>query len=253
MGRISALTELTSLASNDYLVVLDSSANIAKKITVANAFSIPEYGWTASGETWTYASATTITVPSDATTKYNVGMFIKITQSTGGTKYGMIRTVASTLLTIVWLNGATFANETITSPSYSIGRSPLGVGTNVPANYQTDNSNTKASVSNAPVKMQMGWGQILGNNTNTISETVTFPEAFTTILGIVVSTTPANDSGTPASSFTALTADIASTNGYHARFNTPSTTGFTALVGRTTGTFVNSIYYGYSWIAWGIV
>jgi hypothetical protein len=32
MGRISALTELTSVASNDYLLVLDSSANIAKKL-----------------------------------------------------------------------------------------------------------------------------------------------------------------------------------------------------------------------------
>lgn len=34
MGRISALSELTSLASDDYIVVLDTSANIAKKTTV---------------------------------------------------------------------------------------------------------------------------------------------------------------------------------------------------------------------------
>jgi hypothetical protein len=79
MGRISALTELTSLASDDYLVVLDSSANIAKKITIANAFGIPDLGWTAAGESWTYTrSATTriaeITVPSNATTKYDAGM-----------------------------------------------------------------------------------------------------------------------------------------------------------------------------------
>jgi hypothetical protein len=128
MGRISALTELTSLASDDYLVVLDSSANIAKKITIANAFGIPDLGYTATGESWTYASTTTITVPTNATTKYGVGMIIKITQTTGGTKYGVITTVAATLLTIAWLNGATLANEAITSPFYSSNATPLGAG-----------------------------------------------------------------------------------------------------------------------------
>lgn len=128
MGRISALTELTSLASDDYLVVLDSSANIAKKITIANAFGIPTLGYTAAGESWTYASATTITVPTDATTKYEEGNIIKITQTTGGTKYGVIITVAATLLTIFWLGGATLANEAITSPFYSSNATPLGAG-----------------------------------------------------------------------------------------------------------------------------
>lgn len=126
MGRISALTELTTLASNDYIIVLDSSANIAKKITVANAFAIPDYGWTPSGETWVYTSATTITVPTDATTKYKAGNFVKISQTTGGTKYGIIKTVAATLLTIRWLNSATLANETISSPQYSPLATPFG-------------------------------------------------------------------------------------------------------------------------------
>jgi len=125
MGRISALTELTSLASDDYLVVLDSSANIAKKITIANAFGIPDLGYTAAGESWTYASATTITVPTDATTKYGKGMIIKFTQTTGGTKYAVLITVAATLFTIRMLNGATLANEAITSPSYT-SANPLG-------------------------------------------------------------------------------------------------------------------------------
>lgn len=128
MGRISALTELTSLASNDYIIVLDSSANIAKKITVANAFGIPDIGWTAAGETWVYASSTTVTVPTDATTKYGVGMLVKITQTTGGTKYGTITAVASTLLTIRWRDGATLANETISTPYYSSLATPLGAG-----------------------------------------------------------------------------------------------------------------------------
>jgi hypothetical protein len=132
MGRISALTELTSLASNDYLLVLDSSANIAKKISVANAFGIPDLGWTASGETWTYSSWTastrtgTITVPTDATTKYSAGMRIKLTQTTGGTKYGIITAVAATLLTIFFPSGTTLNNETISTPYYSTLKIPYG-------------------------------------------------------------------------------------------------------------------------------
>lgn len=135
MGRISALTELSSLANDDYLLVLDTSANIAKKISVANAFGIPDYGWTATGETWTYSSWTsgtrtgTITVPSDATTKYQAGMRIKISQSTGGTKYGIITKVASTTLTVFFPSGTTLNNETISTPYYSSLYAPYGFDT----------------------------------------------------------------------------------------------------------------------------
>lgn len=132
MGRISALTELTSLASDDYLVVLDSSANIAKKITIANAFGIPDFGWTATGETHTYSSwsSTTrigvITVPTDATTKYTAGMRYRISQSTGGTKYGIITKVTATTLTVFFPEGTTLNNETITSPHYATVKIPIG-------------------------------------------------------------------------------------------------------------------------------
>lgn len=132
MGRISALTELTELASNDYLVVLDSSANIAKKITVANAFGIPDFGWVVTGESWTFASWSsttkigTITVPTDATTKYNVGMRVRISQSTGGTKYGIIVKVEATLLTVFFGTDYTLNNEAISSPVYSAEKTPVG-------------------------------------------------------------------------------------------------------------------------------
>ena len=253
MGRISALTELTSLASDDYLVVLDSSANIAKKITVANAFGIPEFGWTAAGESWTYASATTITVPTDATTKYNAGMFIKITQSTGGTKYGMISVVAATLLTIIWLGGATLANEAITSPAYSIAQSPLGVGTNNPINYQTDNSNSIASVLNAPIKIQAGWAQAVGNNTQSFTAAVTFPVAFTTVLGVVCQLNNVKGASA-ASSITDLDADY-NTGGlvFAISSGNVATTGFDANISRSSGNFSSTTYHGFSWIAWGIV
>ncbi len=136
MGRISALTELTSLANDDYLLVLDSSANIAKKITVANAFGLSDFGWNPTGETWTYTSWTlatkigVVTVPSDATTKYSVGMKVKLTQSTGGTKYARITGVTSTTLSLFFLgSGTVFNNEAITSPQYSIANYPYAPST----------------------------------------------------------------------------------------------------------------------------
>lgn len=132
MGRISALTELTSLASDDYLVVLDSSANIAKKISIANAFGIPEFGFTATGESWTYSaySSTTriaeITVPTDATTKYVKGMRVKFTQPTDGVKWGIIHKVEATKLHVFMKSGNDFDNEAITSPLYSSEFAPTG-------------------------------------------------------------------------------------------------------------------------------
>lgn len=155
MGRISALTELTSLASDDYLVVLDSSANIAKKITVANAFGITDLGWVASGESWTYASwdsstrIGTITVPTDATTKYTRGMRVKITQSTGGTKYGIIHDVAATLLTVHFPSGITFNNEAITSPQYSLAKAPLGFPTKK-TDWQLSFTSSSTTVQTSP-------------------------------------------------------------------------------------------------------
>lgn len=61
MGRISALTELTTVANDDYLVVLDTSANIAKKVTVANfnqavlpAGIVAPYGGTTQPTGWLF-------------------------------------------------------------------------------------------------------------------------------------------------------------------------------------------------------
>ncbi len=155
MGRISALTELTWLATDYYLVVLDSSANIAKKISIANAFGIPDFGWTATGETHTYSSwsATTrtgvITVPTDATAKYTAGMRYRISQSTGGTKYGIITKVAATELTVFFPSGTTLENETITTPYYSTLKVPFGFNAN-PTVWELTLENTSDQTRNSP-------------------------------------------------------------------------------------------------------
>ena len=85
-------------------------------------------GWIASGETWTYASASTFTISGDKTTKYSVGMKIKFTQTT--VKYGVIAAVAysapNTTITIVVWTGYTVASAAITLPFFSFADQPQG-------------------------------------------------------------------------------------------------------------------------------
>lgn len=102
-----------------------------KRVQVKVLTGNPDVGWLASGETWTFSSysSTTrrgiITVPSDATTKYNIGMRVRFSQATGGTKYGRIVAVTSTTLTVYMMNAVTLTNETLSTPVYSPLASPL--------------------------------------------------------------------------------------------------------------------------------
>lgn len=81
-------------------------------------------GWTPAAETWTYASATTITVPTGAASLYQKGDKIKLTQTT--VKYFYITTVADTLLTVTGGTDYTVANAAITSPYVSKLENPQG-------------------------------------------------------------------------------------------------------------------------------
>lgn len=91
---------------------------------VAELLSSIGEGWIASLDTWTYASATTITVPSGAGSKYAVGDKIRLVQTS--TKYFVIVGVADSLLTITGGTDYTLANATITDPYYSHAASPMG-------------------------------------------------------------------------------------------------------------------------------
>jgi hypothetical protein len=84
-------------------------------------------GWTPANQTWTYASATTITVPSGAASIYQVGDKIMLTQTT--VKYFYIVAVADTLLTVTGGTDYTLANAAITANYYSHASSPVGFPT----------------------------------------------------------------------------------------------------------------------------
>lgn len=89
-------------------------------------------GWLPSDETWTYASADsptfTFTIGGDKTSKYSVGMRLKLTQTT--VKYFIITNVVysspNTTITIYGGTDYTLANATISDTFYSYFKSPHG-------------------------------------------------------------------------------------------------------------------------------
>lgn len=254
MGRISALTELTTLANNDYLLVLDSSANIAKKITVQNAFGIPDFGWTASGETWTFSSfsSTTrigvITVPTDATTKYSIGMKIKFSQSTGGTKYGFIVAVTATTLSVFFGISTTLVNETISTPVYSGGYMPLGYDGPIltKEQYQANVTNTERWVYSIT-----GWGAITFGGSGAITnEVVTYGLTFAVIPIVLIT-----QGGDQVSGSHVLGSGGSFVHGLTTSKAVALTTSqFQAFVGQSQGSnySVNNVVY-YHWHARGPV
>jgi hypothetical protein len=103
-------------------VVVLSSGDITSTLT----------GWMTAGETWTYASADaptfTFTVSGDKTTKYSVGMRIKLTQTTD--KYFIITKVEysdpNTTVTVYGGTDYPLVDATITNPFYSVMKAPYG-------------------------------------------------------------------------------------------------------------------------------
>lgn len=109
-------------------------------------------GWVAADETWTYSawddtngvSTASITVPTDATTKYQAGMRVKFSQTTDGVKYGIITKAEATTLTVFLNTDYDFDNETITSPFYSPMDIPFGFVKD-PLKYQVETTITAGS------------------------------------------------------------------------------------------------------------
>lgn len=85
-------------------------------------------GWTPVTDSWAYASVDgsigVITIPSNGTTKYSVGMRIKLTQTT--VKYFIVVAVTATTLTVYGGTDYTLANAAISAISFSCHKSPLG-------------------------------------------------------------------------------------------------------------------------------
>ncbi len=119
---------LTLPAGPDSLVGRATTDTLTNKTLTSPIIATPTIrtfdGWQDANETWTYTSASTITVPTGAASKYAVGDRIKWTQTT--VKYGVIIAVADTLLTIAINTDYVVTNAAISANYYSHEASPIG-------------------------------------------------------------------------------------------------------------------------------
>jgi hypothetical protein len=76
-------------------------------------------GWITPAGSWTYASATTINVPTDATLTMHKGMKIRLKQG-GAFKYFVAKSVTATLLTIISSTSHVLTNAAITDIGISL-------------------------------------------------------------------------------------------------------------------------------------
>jgi hypothetical protein len=121
------------------------------------------------------------------------------------------------------------------------------------ARYQTDNSNTIANgAAGTEIVMQMGWGQLVGDASADMSDTITFPTPFTTVLGVIAA--PAGIGGSDTVAGASITDFEVSpgAGGWNAQPASVTTSGFTLHLTRDAF-FGNNRYWAYSWIAWGII
>jgi len=130
-GAIANVSELADVEINltTSVAIAGSPVNASRMNNIENGIdaidTAMEFGWYPVSDTWTYASASTITLPTDATLTYQKGDFIRWKQG-GAFKYGVFKTVAATLGTIITNTDYTVANAAITDVAYSRAINPFG-------------------------------------------------------------------------------------------------------------------------------
>ncbi len=110
-------TVICSLPGNQNVFLISDGAN--GWYAIGDDFGSPNGGWIEVTDSWTYASANTINVPTDATTTYKKGIGIRLKQG-GGYKYYYGTIVAATLLTVTGGTDYTVANAAITDVAYTL-------------------------------------------------------------------------------------------------------------------------------------
>jgi len=121
---ITLVDKTTGLLDTTKVVDLATAQTLETKTLTSPLFQGAVDGWISADASWTYASASTITVPAGATSKYKKGDKIKLTQTT--VKYWHIASVADTVLTIIVNTDYTLANAAITLNYYSRVTNPIG-------------------------------------------------------------------------------------------------------------------------------
>lgn len=113
-AKVSADTGNAVVVHSDGLFVPNSAVGIGLD------------GWTNPSESWSYASAGVITVPSDATTKYQIGDCIKIDQLATTKYFKIVAVPTTTSIKVVGDVTAPLTSDPISNNYYSHQASPIG-------------------------------------------------------------------------------------------------------------------------------
>jgi hypothetical protein len=164
---------VTGGTAGQVLAKIDSTNYNTQWVAINGALD----GWTPTGETWSYASANTITVPTGAANRYQKGDRAKWTQTT--VKYGVIIAVADTLLTIAINADYVVTNLAISVNYYSHQLSPIGYPcwfnyTSVFGGFSLDPTNivSRFKIDGNTVTVLMRQGAAGTSNANTLTFTV---------------------------------------------------------------------------------
>lgn len=130
MGIITTYTDDAATTDDDRFLTSDASgttkltpASTLKDYILSDA-NIASFTWQNGTGTWTYASATTMTVPADDAANMSVGTKLKLTQTS--VKYFYVVGVSGTTVTLTGGSSYTLVNAAITTPQYSNASSPPG-------------------------------------------------------------------------------------------------------------------------------
>jgi hypothetical protein len=172
--------------------ILDAEEWIRNHKMTKHIASVSSDGWIPVSGTWTYASASTINVPTDATLIYKNGIKIRFKQG-GGYKYYVASAVAATLLTVIVNTDYTVANSAITDIYYSYIENPLGW----PAyfTYTPSLSSNAGAFTNASVTGRYKTNGNLLTCFNTLTITTNGTASSFTNIGMPVTTVAFNTAG----------------------------------------------------------
>lgn len=167
-------------------------------------------GWSELGETFTYASASTITVASDATTRFQKGDKLRFKQG-AGYKYYVVTAVAATVLTVLVNTDYTVANAAISDVWVSRAARPFGFPSGFAINTFATTGWGTPTYNTGRIELQAGIGHFefdVSGTSNSTSTVFTMPVASRNAVRRLIRST--DNGGTPVVASMDMTASSAS-------------------------------------------
>lgn len=158
-GNVITFVRTQESSNNRSILAGDQIALMLTKKTVSDIHSALYTGWLSFGLTFTYGSVDgsifTMTVPGDLTSLVYAGWRVKLTQSTGGTKYFIVQKVehatGTTTFTIHGGTDYTLNNEAISSVYFSPMKAPAGFPLS-PLKWTVETTNASDIAQSSPVQ-----------------------------------------------------------------------------------------------------